>query len=126
MDFRPAPRRRPGESIVPMINVVFLLLIFFLMTAQFTPSEPFDVTVPQTSAGTTSTAEDTLYISASGVVHFQGLQGTAVFDALRAQSPDTPLRLRADARLPAQDLARIMRTLAAQGLGQVELVVIAP
>ncbi len=32
------PRRASGdENIVPMINVVFLLLIFFLMTAQIAP-----------------------------------------------------------------------------------------
>ena len=35
------PKRRPrGESIIPMINVVFLLLIFFLLTAQIAPADP--------------------------------------------------------------------------------------
>ncbi|MGR3522560.1 MAG: biopolymer transporter ExbD, partial [Paracoccus sp. (in: a-proteobacteria)] len=29
-----------------MINVVFLLLIFFLLTAQIAPAPPFDVTPP--------------------------------------------------------------------------------
>ncbi|WP_322867174.1 biopolymer transporter ExbD [Aquicoccus sp. G2-2] len=40
----PRPVRRPrGEAILPMINVVFLLLIFFLMTAELAPPEPVAV-----------------------------------------------------------------------------------
>lgn len=46
MDFAPPKRRPRAESIVPMINVVFLLLIFFLMTAQIAPPDPFEVAPP--------------------------------------------------------------------------------
>ncbi|NHX27772.1 biopolymer transporter ExbD, partial [Escherichia coli] len=46
MQFPQHPRRDRGENIVPMINVVFLLLIFFLMTAQIGPPAPIDVTPP--------------------------------------------------------------------------------
>ena len=35
MRFASPPRRSPPESVVPMINVVFLLLIFFVVTASF-------------------------------------------------------------------------------------------
>ncbi|MEM1140119.1 MAG: biopolymer transporter ExbD [Pseudomonadota bacterium] len=31
---------------LPLINIVFLLLIFFMLTAQFIAVDPFDVTVP--------------------------------------------------------------------------------
>ena len=48
MRFAPpgARPRRPRESAVPMINIVFLLLIFFLMTATIAPPAPFAVTPP--------------------------------------------------------------------------------
>ena len=47
MEFAPASRpHTPRESVVPMINVVFLLLIFFLMTAQITAPTPVEVTPP--------------------------------------------------------------------------------
>lgn len=44
-----APRRRVmGEAVVPMINVVFLLLIFFLVASRFEQEERYmDVTLPQ-------------------------------------------------------------------------------
>ncbi|MBL4543543.1 MAG: biopolymer transporter ExbD, partial [Rhodobacteraceae bacterium] len=46
-----APRpTRPREPVVPMINVVFLLLIFFLMAAVIAPPEPFGVTLPRAAA----------------------------------------------------------------------------
>jgi periplasmic protein TonB len=41
MDFGSPPRRPRAESVVPMINVVFLLLVFFLMTATIAPPDPF-------------------------------------------------------------------------------------
>ncbi|HMM13429.1 MAG TPA: biopolymer transporter ExbD [Parvibaculum sp.] len=41
----PLPRR-PYESIVPLINVVFLLLIFFLLAGTMGPSETVKVNLP--------------------------------------------------------------------------------
>ena len=49
MQFPDPPRRKPPESIVPMINVVFLLLIFFLMTAQIAPPDPFEINPPDSA-----------------------------------------------------------------------------
>ena len=48
MDFAPRRPARPArENIVPMINVVFLLLVFFVMTAQIAPPDPFDIAPPE-------------------------------------------------------------------------------
>ena len=62
------PRRRPrGETIIPMINVVFLLLVFFLLTAQIAPPEPFRLTPPDAAdADLPARDRDVLYVSASG------------------------------------------------------------
>ena len=46
MRFASPPRRSPPESVVPMINVVFLLLIFFLISAQISPPDPFETRLP--------------------------------------------------------------------------------
>ena len=58
------PRRPRGESIIPMINVVFLLLIFFLLTAQIAPSTPFPLTPPDSASDIPAEARDVLFISA--------------------------------------------------------------
>jgi biopolymer transport protein ExbD len=118
MDLSPPPRRSPRESIVPMINVVFLLLIFFLMTATLEPSPPLDLTLPLADAPQ-GTAERKLYVTARGEIAYLDLRDEAALAALAA-SPAL-VALHADAGLPATDLARLLARLAALGLGQVEL-----
>lgn len=136
MDF-PAPRRRArSESIVPMINVVFLLLIFFLMTAQIVPPEPFGVTPPTADSAAPAQGPLTLYLSAEGTPGFGEALGdealTALADAL-AQSCAQPcdaagvdILLRADAQTPATALTGLMPRLAAMGLTRVQLITVAP
>jgi biopolymer transport protein ExbD len=123
MQFSPPRRRRPLEPIVPMINVVFLLLVFFLISAQITPPAPFDVTLPEGRAGDRGAPADTLYMDEGGRLAFNAARGEAVLDALAARAtPDAPLQIRADARLEARALARLMPQLAARGVAKVEIV----
>ena len=127
MDFTDAPRRPRAESIVPMINVVFLLLIFFLMSAQITPPAPFDVTLPESASDSAARPADTLYMDAEGRLAFNAARGAAVYDAIAARAtPDTALQIRADARLEAQALARLLPELAARGILEIELLTGAP
>ena len=39
--------RATDENVVPLINIVFLLLVFFMLTGTLRPAEPFDVTPPK-------------------------------------------------------------------------------
>jgi len=118
----PRPARRARENIVPMINVVFLLLIFFLMTAQITPPEPFDVTPPGSTSDAPADAPATLFVSANGTLAFHEVKGDAVFAALANLDKSDPLQIRADATLKAVDLARLLPKLAAIGITQLALV----
>ncbi|MCO8145428.1 biopolymer transporter ExbD [Rhodovulum tesquicola] len=115
----PAPRAR-AESIVPMINVVFLLLIFFLMSARIAPPEPFETT-PLRAAAQDPLAGDTLYLSADGALAYGAARGEAVFAALAARDPVQPLVIRADAGVEAAALARLAARLAAEGQGALRL-----
>lgn len=118
----PRPARRSRENIVPMINVVFLLLIFFLMTAQITPPEPFDVTPPGSTSETPADGPSILYIAADGTLAFQEARGEAVFAALATLDPSEALQIRADAASKASDLARLLPKLAAAGITDLALV----
>ncbi|MFB9148365.1 ExbD/TolR family protein [Roseovarius ramblicola] len=123
MQFSLPRRRRAPEPIVPMINVVFLLLIFFLMSAQIAPPAPFDLTLPKGAGGDRAAPADTLYMDAEGRLAFNDARGDAVLAALAARAaPDAPLQIRADARLEARALARLLPQLAARGVAQVEIV----
>ena len=124
MEFRAPPRRRrPPEPIVPMINVVFLLLIFFLMSARIAPPAPLEVSLPESAATGRAAPADTLHIDAAGRLAFNAARDDEVFALLAARaSPDGPLRIRADAALEARVLARLLRELAARGVAAVEIV----
>ncbi|NBB97258.1 MAG: biopolymer transporter ExbD [Alphaproteobacteria bacterium] len=119
MEFAPASRpRAPRESVVPMINVVFLLLIFFLMTAQIAPPDPVDVTPPSVTLADGPVPEDAgvLWLGPEG--DLLTAEGTRPdLTALEAQ-----VTLRADADAPAADLARALRQLGQGGARSVTLV----
>lgn len=117
----PRARRSAREPVVPMINVVFLLLIFFLMTAQIVPPAPFDLTLPNAS-GDEDTGQKALYISASGEIAYDTFRGEAALAQAVAATADSPLRLYADATLPAATLAKVLAQLTALGATGVEIV----
>jgi len=102
-----------------MINVVFLLLIFFLMTAQIAPPDPLEVTPPVADAAPREMRDDTLYLDADGALAFGTLRGDP---AIAAAASMATLSLRADAGLPATDLAQVLMQLAAAGQTRVTLV----
>jgi biopolymer transport protein ExbD len=124
MQFIDPPRRRTAESIIPMINVVFLLLIFFLMTAEIAPPEPVAATPPLAAESAAAFAEVTVGLAADGTVGFDGLAGpeamAAVADRLRT-TPDMPVGLRADGSVPAARVAAVLHDLAALGVQGVAL-----
>lgn len=120
-------RRAPAEALVPMINVVFLLLIFFLMSATIAPPDPFDVTLPGASAQDSAdhSGPVVLHVSADGEMAHGDLRGEAAFAALMSAGdgrPDTVV-LRADEGLDGAVFAGILARLAAAGVGDVDLTV---
>lgn len=127
MDLTEPPRKPRKEAIVPMINVVFLLLIFFLMTSQLAQPEPFKVTPPVSSVEGEPESDPVLFINAEGRLSFDAQEGDSAIEALAAQSNENDvIQLRADAELAAGTLAQVLRDLSAAGLSRVELIVAAP
>jgi biopolymer transport protein ExbD len=109
-----------------MINVVFLLLIFFLMTSSLATPEPFEVTPPRASSKTEPQVERIIYVDKTGKIAFEGIEGEAALTAIASVSETSPvLQLRADADLEARVLAKLLKELTAAGLSRVELIVTA-
>lgn len=116
MRFASPPERRSRESVVPMINVVFLLLIFFLISARLAPPDPIEVTPPEAEAGRRDGTGDILYVSAGGDLAYGLARADAVFPALSDRTGDAPLAIRADAALPADEFAALLTRLEAAGI----------
>ncbi|WP_371928345.1 ExbD/TolR family protein [Oceanicola sp. 502str15] len=123
MDFSSTPRRQPAESVVPMINVVFLLLIFFLMTSSLTPPEPIEVEPPVAQGDEAERRPATLYIGADGTLAFEEVRGEAALAAFVAVAGEVA-QLRADGRAKASEVAAVLKQLAAAGVPRVELVAV--
>lgn len=123
MDFSPPKPRRESEPALPMINVVFLLLVFFLMSAQIVTPPPVDVTPPVTERGETAQTDLRLHISAGAVTAFADRQGEDVWPALAAidDPAEAMLLIRADAALPAQELAGVLTRLSDLGFRNIQL-----
>lgn len=136
MDFsQPTPRKPREENVIPMINVVFLLLIFFLMTAQIAPPDPLEVIPPTASSDAPDDGALTLYINAKGDIAFRDTIGeTAAIDALELAYIDLcadvictgpearpPLTIRADADADAQLVPALLKNLAAREITNVWL-----
>lgn len=77
MQFPDDTPRRGGDNLLPMINVVFLLLIFFLISAEMTPPEPFEVSSPEAHLTEEANGSFTLYTDAQGRLAFNGVEDAA-------------------------------------------------
>jgi len=117
----PRSRRRSAENIVPMINVVFLLLIFFLMSAQITPPDPLDITLARSTTTDTNPEPDTLFVAADGQLAYDGALGDNALTLIAMRAQKGPLTIRADAALPATELAALLKKLGAAGVSQTVL-----
>ena len=76
MRFRPPRPKSDDERILPLINVVFLLLIFFMLTGKLAATDPVEATPPRSaSEGRIDARELVIVIAANGDIAFDGKKG---------------------------------------------------
>ena len=121
---------RQAEPLLPMIDVVFFLIIFFMMVSHFAEPEPFAVARPASVAEEAVAADLALYLSAEGVVAVRGAQGVVEGDAAvaavvaRCDAVCGPVLLHADMAAPVGAVAALLPKLAAAGLADIRLVTV--
>ena len=122
------PRRQSDDGIVPLINIVFLLLIFFLIAGTITPRADIPIDFPQTAETPAARMPaDAVYVSAGGFVSYRGasvdLGGLAATVAAEfTATEDRSLAVVVDRSLPATDLSPILGALAGAGVTKVRLI----
>ena len=108
-----------------MINVVFLLLIFFLMTVQMTPPSPVPIT-PPSGEGTAHTQDaPRVYIDQSGEVYFTTAQGADAIAAV-VSSQFEILDIATDQAVDANVLIARLQQLNPTGQTRIELIIAPP
>ena len=107
----------PAVDLTPLIDVVFMLLVFFIMTASF--SRPvLDIVLPQAERGETPARQEELLIviKADGsMLHGGGAVEKAALPELLRSRPEALLTLHVDEKAPFEafvavvDLAKEVR-----------------
>jgi biopolymer transport protein ExbD len=131
MKFTIRSRDEVDINLTPLIDVVFLLLIFFMVTTTFKSQADLKVTLPTASAKSESQPETPieLGIDASGRYYLAGKalansQADTLFVALAERlrtHEKAPLIVRADARTPHQFVVTAMDTAARLGLSRLSI-----
>jgi biopolymer transport protein ExbD len=130
-------RRKPRENIdinlVSLIDVVFILLLFFVVTTTFTRETQLRVELPQAATGTPETDSDLKHldiaISADGVYSLNNRllpknDLPTLIEALQKESAgDTklPLSISADGKTPHQAVITAMDAAGKLGFSQLRM-----
>lgn len=121
-----APRSRSlDDALLPLVNVVFLLMVFFLSAGRFGGPAVTD-SAPQTSRAETGTAAPrVLELRADGRM---ALAGEVFMDAELAGRSlawrGAPLDVQASGDVPAARVLRVLAILRGAGLDQVRLLTV--
>ena len=118
MNLSPPPARQMVGDVIPMINVAFLLLIFFLVMARLAPPEPLDV-APPLAGGAETEGETVLFVDAKGTIALDAHRDEAALNELKNRSG--PVLIKADADLDAVTFARLLAQLAEMGRTDIRL-----
>ncbi|WP_104202359.1 ExbD/TolR family protein [Billgrantia saliphila] len=121
-------RRDPVEvNLTPLIDVVFLLLIFFMVSTTFETRQALELELPESAAGTTLEASPvTLVVTERGRYRLgeRELSATELGEALAAKADQARLHglvLEADARAVHADVVRALDQAGALGVRQVRI-----
>lgn len=121
-------RPRSDDGVVPLINIVFLLLIFFLIAGTLTPRSDIRVDYARTAESPASRPpSDAIFVSQAGFISWRGqaLEVARLGEVVAADPTldrTAPLPVVLDRALPASELSGLLAELAGAGIERVRLV----
>ncbi len=134
MQFRQNKARRASDDdrILPLINVVFLLLIFFMLAGQLAATDPFVIEPPKSESEGQNRPQDMVILaSADGRFALDGIEMSeeAVITAARQRLEDAPdgnvmLRLKVDGNKAAPEIVFLMQRLREAGFRKLRLLTV--
>ena len=125
MHFHRITRKRAEVPIVPMIDILFILLVFFIVSTTFKkPSEILRIELPtvrEIPSDTVSDARSVIAVDALGNITLDSLavpEGLleSYLAAYQKQNPGRKLELEADRKLPLERLLHVWDALTKAGI----------
>ena len=123
------PHREAPEPIIALIDVVFFLLVFFMLIGRMDATAPFEVDPPLAATGTDMPGGGaTLSIAADGSLAIDGAaaERPVVLEQITAQlaqQPDLLVRINAHKAAPLREVLPLAAEVEALGAGDIVLVV---
>lgn len=120
------------EPILALIDVVFFLLVFFMLVARLDASAPFEVVPPNAKSGQDMPGGGvTLSIAQDGAMAINGTSVTqeswlGVLKEAQTQGGETLVRINAHRAVALRHVLPVIETLEAAALGETILVVTPP
>ena len=133
MHFPPRQHSKKNEddSVLPLINIVFLLLIFFMIAGRLAVNDPFRIEPPHSNSdGKTKVNETVIALGEDGRLVFEGQLieeselEKLVIERLQSNS-ETQIQLKADANAEAVNVVEVMELLRSAGVKKLQLLTLA-
>ena len=125
MALAPLTPRRGGEPMMPLNNIVFQMLVFFLVAASIAPPLDRGVDLVEASRAEGRAPPDAAVIRADGTLVYRGAEITSeayLTARLAEERGAVALRLVPDRALPAQTLVEIAADLREAGAEEIWIV----
>lgn len=126
MNLKPDRKDDIDLNLTPLIDVVFLLLIFFMVSTTFEKTSKLKIDLPEASAKATKPVDKKIvlgidakgryYINDRQLVNTQLKTIKTALLKIAGDSRDLPIVLRADAKTPHQSVVRAMDAASQVGL----------
>lgn len=131
MNFRPRSSDGVEINLAPLIDVVFILLIFFMVTTTFNRESELKINLPQASLKA-KPQEDLLleliidaagayYINGKAVVNSKPVTLAAALKKALAEQKNVSMTIRADARVAHQSVVTAMDSAAKLGITRIAI-----
>ena len=128
MNFSRTRRAEPVVDVTPLIDIIFQLVLFFMVSTTFVTAPGIEVDLPKSSADTVLREQDDLsiWVAADGSVYvddkpvdFSGLE--AAMDKAARQNPGTLIMLKADREVDHGRVVAVMDAARRRGLTQLAI-----
>lgn len=123
----PTEASRSELSVVPLVNVVFLLLVFFMLVGQVAAPEPVDIKPPRSVAGGEDTGQTVkVLVTSDGriAVNQTMIPRSELADRVArilADESSASFQIKADGSADGVDMIRIMEQLREAGVERLTL-----
>lgn len=128
MRFAASRRADPHIDMTPMIDIVFQLVLFFMVSTTFIDAPGIEVDLPQASANTVLTEKNDLnvWVTSDGAIFINGdaVNREQLTDALQEtaeDNPDTLVIIKADAGVEHGRVVQVMDLAQEKGLSRLAI-----